>query len=121
MFFKAKKKKVQGISKDLEKYLKELEEKVDTLQGDLAEFKKSMRKAVSKVGIVRFNPFGDAGGDQSFTIALLDEDNNGFVVTSHYLQEHNRVYGKPLLDGKSEYTLSKEEEEAIKKAVIKEE
>lgn len=117
MFFKAKKKKVQGISKELEKYMGELEKSLKEVKEELASFKKDMRKAVTKVGIVRFNPFGDAGGDQSFTIALLDEDNNGFVVTSHYLQEHNRVYGKPLLNLKSEYTLSKEEEEAIEKAM----
>lgn len=117
MFFKQKKKKIQGVSKELEKHLEELEEKIGELSQELAEFKNGMKKAVTKVGIVRFNPFGEGGGDQSFTLALLDEDNNGVVLTSHYLQEHNRMYGKPLLNRKSEYALSKEEEEAIKKAL----
>lgn len=117
MFFKQKKKKVQGISKELEKYMGELEKSLKEVKEELSSFKKDMRKAVTKVGIVRFNPFGEAGGDQSFVIALLDQDNSGVVVTSHYLQAHNRVYGKPLENGKSSYTLSREEEEAIAKAL----
>ena len=117
MFFKAKKKKFSGVSKEVEKHLEGLEKRLEELSQELADFKKGMRKAVTRVGIVRFNPFGEAGGDQSFVIALLDQDTSGVVVTSHYLQEHNRVYGKPIENGKSSYALSKEEEEAIKKAL----
>ncbi|OGN33879.1 MAG: hypothetical protein A2842_02315 [Candidatus Wildermuthbacteria bacterium RIFCSPHIGHO2_01_FULL_48_25] len=117
MFFKAKKKKFQGVSKEVEKHLEGLEKKLEELSQELADFKKGMKKAVTKVGIIRYNPFGEGGGDQSFSAAFLDEDNNGVVLTSHYLQEYNRMYGKPVQAGKSEYALSKEEEEAIKKAL----
>lgn len=82
----------------------------------VSELDKISQKSVQKIGIVRFNPFRDVGGDQSFSIALLDSKNNGFVITSHYYKEFNRVYAKPLNNGDSQYPLSKEEREAIDKA-----
>jgi hypothetical protein len=69
------------------------------------------------VGLVRFNPFGEVGGDQSFSIALLDSDHNGFVITSHYAREASRIYAKPVKNGKSTYALSEEEKGAIKEAI----
>jgi len=56
------------------------------------------------------------GGDQSFSLALLDEENNGVVITSLYSKGGNRIYAKPIIQEKSEYYLSKEEIEAIQKA-----
>ena len=78
--------------------------------------KKNSQKSFQKISLIRFNPFKGVGSDQSFSIALLDLDNNGFVLTSIYGQEGNRIYAKPVSNGKSEYSLSKEEEEAIEKA-----
>ncbi|MDZ4231919.1 MAG: DUF4446 family protein, partial [Candidatus Pacearchaeota archaeon] len=75
-----------------------------------------MRQAVSRVGLVRFNPFHEIGGNQSFSLALLNEDTNGVVVTSHYGRESNRVYGKRIVKGKAESSLSEEEEKAIQAA-----
>jgi hypothetical protein len=72
---------------------------------------------VHKVGVVRFNPFKDLGGDQSFSIALLDGENNGVVVSSLHTREGNRVYAKPVELGKAvKHPLTEEEQEAIKKA-----
>lgn len=84
---------------------------------ELADFKKESKKNLQKIGIVRFNPFKEIGGDQSFSIAVLDDNNNGFVITSHYNKESNRVYAKPVELGKSKYQLSKEEEDAINRAI----
>ena len=53
------------------------------------------------------------GGNQSFVIALLDDKNNGFVISSLFIKEGNRVYAKAVKDGKSDYLLSNEEKEAI--------
>jgi len=75
------------------------------------------KKHVQKVGVVRFNPFKDIGGDQSFSIALLDEEDNGLVITSLYGREGNRVYAKPIEGGQSKYQLSDEEKEAISRAI----
>ena len=72
---------------------------------------------VQKVGLVRFNPFKEIGGDQSFSVALLDEEHNGVIITSYYGRELNRVYAKQIQAGKSEHELSEEEKEAISQAI----
>jgi hypothetical protein len=77
---------------------------------------KMLSSTIKKIGIVRFNPFNNTGGDQSFAIALLNSKNSGILISSLYLREGTRIYAKPINDLKSTYPLSKEEEEALKKA-----
>jgi len=92
-------------------------EKLNKLEQAHQELAIKLNSSLRKIGIVRFNPFKEIGGEQSFSIALLDGENNGFVITSHYGKESNRVYAKPLGSGKSSYSLSAEEEKAIRKAM----
>ncbi len=74
-------------------------------------------RSVHKVGIIRFNPFRDIGGDQSFALALLDGKDSGIVISSLHTREGTRIYSKPVLKGVSEkYTLTEEEKMAIKEA-----
>jgi len=72
--------------------------------------------ASQKISIVRFNPFGDTGGDQSFSIAVLDAHNSGYVLTSIHGRQGTRSYVKPIDYGKSKYTLSEEEKQAVTQA-----
>jgi hypothetical protein len=75
-------------------------------------------KSIHKIGLIRFNPFKDVGGDQSFAIALLNGKNNGLVISSLYTREGTRVYSKSILLGKSEkHPLTEEEKKAIKIAM----
>ena len=74
-------------------------------------------RTLHRVGVVRFNPFQDAGGDQSFAVALLDEHGNGVVFNGLHSRTGSRVYAKPVTDGISVYNLSQEEQEAIRKAM----
>ncbi len=90
---------------------------LQALDGRIAEAREKLRGSVQNVGIVRFNPFRDAGGDQSFCIALLDEAHNGVVISSLYARDGVRIYGKPVQAGASAYQLSKEEMEAIQRAI----
>ena len=106
----------------LQKYLKESKEVEDyakKLEKEMAKISKKMQKSIQKVGFIRYNPFGknDTGGNQSFSIALLDNENNGFVMTSMHSREGTRVYAKQVADGSSASTLSAEETEAVKKAI----
>ena len=78
------------------------------------------RVSLQKIGIVRFNPFGDMGGNQSFAIAMLDGNNDGFAVSSLFTKEGNRVYAKAVAGGISEHVLSSEEKEAIARAMARE-
>lgn len=71
---------------------------------------------VQKVGLVRFNPFQDLGGDHSFSLALLDGKDTGFVITGLHARERTRIYAKEIKKGKSEVELSKDEVRAVKLA-----
>lgn len=76
------------------------------------------QRSIHKVGIIRFNPFKDIGGDQSFAIALLDGKDSGITISSLHTREGTRIYSKPITKGASEkYTLTEEEKAAIKAAV----
>ncbi len=83
---------------------------------DNEKIKNNLTECIQKVGVIRFNPFGDVGGNQSFVIALLDNSLNGVIIQSLYSREGMRIYSRQIKEGKSEYVLSKEEEEAIKMA-----
>ena len=74
------------------------------------------RSYMQRVGFLRFNPFRDAGGDQSFALALTDLDGNGVVISSLHGRDGNRVYAKPLVGWNSEYPLTDEEKEVIRDA-----
>jgi len=96
---------------------KKLRGETDDLYKTLEEVKKDGRLHIQRVGLVRFNPFSDTGGSQSFTLAILDGHNNGLVMTSLYARTGHRWYVKEVIAGKGkELALSKEEQAAIKKA-----
>jgi len=113
--FKKRKKEPKNL-KEVLAYLREIENRLDNISRELKNLKRDSKFHLQKVAMVRFNPFSEVGGDQSFSIALLDENNDGVVITSLYSREGNRIYGKPIKKGNSSYPLSNEEEEAIKRA-----
>ena len=115
-FFKKTKEEPESL-KEIWQYLQKLEKILQIQSREFEDFKEKNKKTIQKVGMVRFNPFKEAGGDQSFSIALLDADNNGLVITSHYGRESNRVYAKPIEGGTSRYQLSEEERQAIENAI----
>ncbi len=69
------------------------------------------------IGVIRFNPFQDKGGDQSFVVAILDDHADGVVLTGLHSRMDSRVYAKPVVRGQSNYTLTGEEKEAIARAM----
>lgn len=71
---------------------------------------------IQKVGVVRFNPFEEMGGDHSFSLALLDGKDTGFIITGLHTRERTRVYLKVIKSGKSKLELSNEEKKALKLA-----
>lgn len=97
--------------------IKELDRDIQDLYGISNQINNLANRSVHKVCVVRFNPFMDLGGDQSFSIALLDGQNNGVVISGLHTREGNRVYAKPVEKGKAvKHPLTEEEAEAIKKA-----
>lgn len=74
-------------------------------------------KHIQRVGILKFNPFQESGGEQSFVMVLLDGEDNGIVVTSLNNRGHTRWYTKKVSEGKGiDMELSNEEKRAIKNA-----
>lgn len=90
---------------------------LDELAARSAVLEATQRRAFQRIGLVRFNPFEDTGGNQSFALALLDAHNDGFVVSSLHARSGTRVYGKVVVAGRSDTSLSAEETEALRLAI----
>lgn len=74
--------------------------------------------SIQKLNLLRFNPFDDVGGDQSFILTLLDKENSGILLTSLHHRSFTRLYAKPIKHGEGDnITLSKEEKSAILKTI----
>lgn len=102
-----------------ERYIERLDEttsQVDELTRICRAVEGDARKAIQRVGVVRFNPFADTGGDQSFALALLDAGGSGIVISSLFSRNSTRVFAKAIVDGKSTYLLTDEEQDAIDQA-----
>jgi hypothetical protein len=90
--------------------------KVDELSANCSQLNQFVKGCVQKVGVVRFNAFEDTGSDLSFALALLDQEDNGVVISSIYGRNENRVYAKPVSGGQSSYYLTAEEKTALQQA-----
>lgn len=101
----------KGIDKKSLKALfkenKEIEKKINQLE-------EANKFCFQKASLVKFNPFSELGGDQSFSIALLDDQNQGIVITSLHGRQATRLYTKIV--GDENVKLSEEEKKAIKLA-----
>ncbi len=109
-----------GIDEILDRQLKQIDsltERLDALNKLQHELEALGQRTIQKVGVVRYNPFPDTGGDQSFAIALLDSLGNGVILSSLHSRTDTRVFAKPVQRGRSRYQLSDEEQDAIKKAL----
>lgn len=110
----------KDITEDLENYMYRVE-RVEKQNAEITNYIKNLEedlsKCIQKVGIVRYNAFKDTGSDLSFTLALLDEKNDGVVLNGIYSREMSNIYAKPVKNGDSTYTISDEERQAINKAI----
>ena len=110
--------------KDLKKILSELMNQTNLNQKEIKVLSKSinliqtkMKSHIQKIGFIRFNPFPQTGGDQSFSLSLLDEKDTGFVLSSLHSRNATRFYAKTIKNGKAgDFKLSNEEKKAIKNA-----
>lgn len=101
------------------KRLRKAEKEITQQNEYIDQVTKQLKRATQKVSIVRFNPFGDTGGDQSFALALLDAEDSGYILTGIHSRQGTRVYIKPIDLGKSKYNLSEEEQQALGQAQSK--
>lgn len=112
--------KKTGNGNDLDRCLKTYLKDVKEIKKDNSEIKAYYTKldhdvnsCIQKIGLVRYNAFKDVGSDLSFTLALLDNNDNGVVLNGLYGSEASNIYAKPIKNGESSYQLSGEEKYAI--------
>ncbi|MFB5676973.1 DUF4446 family protein [Paenibacillus terreus] len=105
---------------DLETLLIDLKVQMDAIE-DEQQKNRSMMDALrgrmkgmkANIGMIRYNAFNERGGELSFSLALLDQESSGMVLTGIYNRDGSYVYAKPVESGTSSYLLSDEEKEAI--------
>lgn len=111
-------------NKNLKTILEDLLKEIDIAQKDIVALKSRCDTIerdglfhIQKIGLLRFNPFKDTGGDQSFILALVDGNNTGVVISGLYSRSGTRWYAKKVFGGKGiEHELSEEEKKALKEA-----
>lgn len=110
---------IQGASARGEMILpaEELVKQMDSLSNDFESLREAVTRSVQGVGVVRFDAFEDMGGHLSFSAALLDARGDGVVLTSINGRRETRIYAKPVVAAQSQYNLSDEEQEAIRRAL----
>ena len=113
----------KNIDETLKSYMEDVQ-KVDKLNKEILNYCENLDKTVDnciqKIGLVRYNAFKDVGSNLSFALAILNNKNDGVVLNGIYSRDMSNIYAKPIVNGTSEYALSDEEKEAIKKAISEE-
>ena len=87
---------------------------LDEVAARTAILERAQRRSFQRVGLVRYNPFEETGGNQSFALALLDADGDGWVLSSLHARSGTRVYAKAIKGGRAEAGLSAEETDALR-------
>lgn len=113
-------------SRDIRNKFKEILESIsgfeknnNILENRLTGFKKESLENYSKLAVLKYNPYNDTGGDQSFSLVLLNGKMDGVLITSLHSRSSTRIYLKNIKSGQSELELSKEESKVLKEALEK--
>lgn len=99
--------------------IKELEDAEQKMHRDIKEIKDNLKITYQKTGLVKYDAFREMSGALSYSLALLDKENNGVLISSMYSREGCYSYAKEIIKGESKLNLSEEEAEALKQAVAK--
>lgn len=112
-----KKKDLRSLLENANSQLKEQKKETEKIQAFVKKLEKEEKLHIQKVGFIRFNPFTDTGGNQSFCLTLLDSHDSGIMISSLHSREQTRLYAKNIVAGKAEgQELSKDEKLALKRA-----
>ena len=110
----------KDLSEDLNKYMNRVintEKEIKDVKKYCKTLDTQLKGCTQKIGIVRYNAYKDVSSELSFAVALLDEENNGVVFNGIYSREMSNIYAKPIVNGKSTYTLTCQENDAVFKAM----
>ncbi len=119
LFPKSGERDIRKRFEELFKQVWRLKEDTNSLKDGLSKIENLGLKHVQRVELIRFNPYNDTGGDQSFSLAMLDDKGSGVVITSLHARSSTRVFAKPISLGKANNNrLSEEEEQVVRKAML---
>ena len=99
------------------KKINEIEETQEKIDKHLVVVDDRLNKSIRNIETVRFNPFVDAGGNQSFAISFMNDEKNGVIISSLYARDRMSIFAKPIVNGKSEFELSSEEKEVLDRSI----
>jgi hypothetical protein len=102
---------------EIGKKIAEVKETQTHINNHLLEVDKRLDNSIRNVQTIRFNPFDDAGSNQSFALSFLNDKGDGVVISSLYARDRMSIFAKPILNGKSDFELSIEEKEVLKKSL----
>jgi hypothetical protein len=108
---------VEELFIKIDRDIRDIRRDLELFQKDLSSIETKLAFAIQKVGFIRYNAFNDMGSELSFSIVLMDNFLNGFVITSIYGRDNSVSYAKPVKEGKSNIPLSAEELIAIERAI----
>ncbi len=108
---------LEQVIGDLQRRMSEREQEAASGTAEMARLSEVVRLAKGKVGVVRYNAFQGQGNDLSFSVAIVNDQQDGVVISGIHNREETYVYAKPLDKGTSTYSLSDEERKAISQAV----
>jgi hypothetical protein len=95
------------------KKINKIEESQTEIDKHLVKVDERLNKSIRNIKTIRFNPFTDGGSNQSFAIAMMNDEKNGVVISSLYARDRMSIFAKPIIDGKSEFELTNEEKEVL--------
>lgn len=99
--------------------IEDLENEEKNTKNDIKDIKNNLKVTYQKTGLVKYDAFREMSGALSYSLALLDKENNGVLISSMYSREGCYSYAKDIVNGESKLNLSEEEAEALKQAVAK--
>ena len=115
-FAGTKARNLEEVMIELGSQMKELKNSQEVINKHLITVDDRLNKSIRSIETVRFNPFLDAGSNQSFAISFLNDEGDGVVMSSLYARDRMSIFAKPIIGGKSDFELSSEEKEVLEKS-----
>ena len=110
-------KSLESIIRDTYTMYDEVSKKIETNANDIANIFKNLKLTYQKMGIVKYDALDEMGGKLSFSLALLDKENNGFIINAMHSREGCYTYVKEIVKGESYIVLAEEERQALEEAL----
>lgn len=119
MFRGTKVRNLEEMIVNISKKMSNIEEAEEKINNHLKTIDQRLDKSIRNIETIRFNPFVESGNNQSFAISFLNDNGDGVVMSSLYARDRMSIFAKPVINGKSDFELSTEEKEVLRKSLKK--